>query len=137
MLWTNKPIAFAILAFVATSSGSAEAKPRNSVAQVDADRFEVIADAGGSSGWMFWCAAGDYVARVQRQSWQTEIAIVRGRARSKSAGGRETVVFTTNAAGLGISTKPPRQINALEVGHAMKAQQAHSYCQRGGAGGSR
>lgn len=137
MLSTNSFAGLAIFTHIFVSAGAADAAARNSVVQIDANRFEVIADAGGSSGWAFWCAAGYYVSRTQRQPWRTEIAIARGRARSQSAGGRESVIFTTNAAALGIATTPTRQINALEVGQAMDAQQAHSYCLRGGAGSSR
>lgn len=127
----------AVAAAMILATGSVDGSPRASIVQIDADSFEVVPGSGGSSGWAYWCAAGYYVARTQRQSWQTEITISRGRARSQSAGGRETVAFTTNAAGLGIDKLPTRSINALKVGETMSAQQAHSYCQQGGAGSSR
>lgn len=105
------------------------------VNQLDANRFEVIPRSSGGSG--YWCGAARYVTAGLRQAWTTDITIARGRARSDTANGRTTMIFTLNPAALGIATTGTNQTNALSVGQTMNAQRATSLCQKGGAGASR
>lgn len=107
------------------------------VNQLDASRFEVILRSSGGSGYGYWCGAARYVTGGLGQAWTTDITIARGRARSETANGRTTVIFTINPAALGIATSGIDQINSLSVGQTMNAQRAASFCHFGGAGGSR
>jgi len=63
------------------------------VAQIDADRFEVI-EADGAGNTQMWCAAGIYVRKVLGQRGG-DIFVETARGPSVTTPGRKAVVFTT------------------------------------------
>jgi len=118
----------ALLPAVASASPSSSSfKAYNSldVVPLGNSAYEVIISRGeGARG--VWCAAADYA--VQQLGAQGRIYILEGRAPSRSAGGRQSVIFTTDEGALPVPPSRSVSLTTSQVGTGLPVNHAIQFC---------
>lgn len=89
-----RPILTAILAATLATPASAYTAINGLTVRPAPGGFEVISGVG-SGPRQFWCAAGEYARRVERSGTGRRIFITGPLGPSKTAPGRNSVIFTT------------------------------------------
>jgi hypothetical protein len=98
------------------------------VNRVDKNVIEVIGRPGVNKE-DYWCGIGDYVRRVVRAPWKTEIYVVSGIGRGVTTGARDAVRFTLTPEAIGIEPYESNLIlDVLTVGYSRSLTYAFDRC---------
>jgi len=124
-----RPIIAAALAFAALpatlSAQNYRAVNYLTVVPLTGASFEVI-EAHGEGSRGMWCAAADYAERKLNATDRVYIAEPRGP--SKTAAGRKSVVFTTDAASLVQGPSRSVSVDTSQVGIGLPIAHAIQFC---------
>lgn len=117
-----------LLPAIAISATTGE-EDRMVINPLNSTDFEVVQRSGYAYGAAdYWCGAATFIERRNNRSELTPIYVKRPRGPSVTVNGKESVVFTTRAAGLPAAPSNGRTLSVREAGTVLKSVKARRYC---------